>query len=181
MWDCLDPVKGGVPVFFGGCNKSLEALDDMYYLYTETFVWKHATSSGNPPSPRDSHTCSSWKNKIIVIGGEDGHDYYLSDVHILDADTLMWRELNTSGQLLPPRAGHSTVAFGKNLFVFGGFTDAQNLYNDLHMLDVGDGPSARFSVAGDCLDPVKGGVPVFFGGCNKSLEALDDMYYLYTG
>lgn len=112
-----------------------------------------------------------------MIGGEDGHDYYLSDVHILDAgiiiflndhlqlyiikncyigytslvdnilsiflafctslDTLMWRELNTSGQLLPPRAGHSTVAFGKNLFVFGGFTDAQNLYNDLHMLDVG--------------------------------------------
>ena len=41
------------------------------------------------------------------------------------------------GQRLPPRAGHSTVAFGKNLFVFGGFTDAQNLYDDLHMLDVG--------------------------------------------
>lgn len=50
----------------------------------ETFVWKCATTSGTPPSPRDSHTCSSWKNKIIVIGGEDGHDYYLSDVHILD-------------------------------------------------------------------------------------------------
>lgn len=44
-----------------------------------------------------------------------------------------------------------------------------------------DGPSARFSVAGDCLDPVKSGVLVFVGGCNKSLEALDDMYYLYTG
>ncbi|PQP93715.1 RING finger protein B [Prunus yedoensis var. nudiflora] len=127
---------------FGGCGKSSNNSDEVYYndlyiLNTETFVWKHATTSGNPPSPRDSHTCSSWKNKIIVIGGEDGHDYYLSDVHILDADTLMWRELNTSGQLLPPRAGHSTVAFGKNLFVFGGFTDAQNLYNDLHMLDVG--------------------------------------------
>lgn len=42
-------------------------------------------------------------------------------------------------------------------------------------------PSARFSVAGDCLDPLKDGVLVFIGGCNKSLEALDDMYYLYTG
>ncbi|RDX97342.1 Kelch domain-containing protein 3, partial [Mucuna pruriens] len=158
----------------------------------ETFVWKCATTSGTPPSPRDSHTCSSWKNKIIVIGGEDGHDYYLSDVHILDTDTLIWRELSTSGQLLPPRAGHSTVSFGKNLFIFGGFTDAQNLYNDLYMLDIDtgvwtnvttatNGPSARFSVAGDCLDPFKGGVLVFIGGCNKSLEALDDMYYLYTG
>lgn len=182
---------------FGGCGKSADNNDEIYYndiyiLNTETFVWKRAATSGTPPSPRDSHTCSSWKNNIIVIGGEDGHDYYLSDVHVLDTDTLIWRELNTSGHLLAPRAGHATVAFGKNLFVFGGFTDAQNLYNDLYVLDVdtgawtkvitaGDGPSARFSVAGDCLDPVKGGVLVFVGGCNKSLEALDDMYYLYTG
>lgn len=42
------------------------------------------------------------------------------------------------------------------------------------------GPSARFSVAGDCLDERKG-IIVFLGGCNKSLEALDDMYYLHTG
>ncbi|XVE54676.1 hypothetical protein DITRI_Ditri03aG0101200 [Diplodiscus trichospermus] len=182
---------------FGGCGKSSDNNDEIYYndlyiLNTETYVWKCAATSGNPPSARDSHTCSSWKNKIIVIGGEDGHDYYLSDVHILDADTLAWKELNTSGQMLPPRAGHSTVAFGKNLFVFGGFTDAQNLYDDLYMLDadtglwtrmitMGDGPSARFSVAGDCLDPLKSGVLVFIGGCNKTLEALDDMYYLYTG
>ena len=50
----------------------------------ETYVWKRAATIGCPPSARDSHTCSSWKNKIVVIGGEDGHDYYLSDVHILD-------------------------------------------------------------------------------------------------
>ncbi|KAJ6888437.1 tip elongation aberrant protein 1-like isoform X1 [Populus alba x Populus x berolinensis] len=182
---------------FGGCGKSSDNSHEIYYndlyiLNTETFVWKQAITTGTPPSARDSHTCSSWRDKIIVIGGEDGHDYYLSDVHILDTETLVWKELNTSGQKLPPRAGHSTVSFGKNLFVFGGFTDAQNLYDDLHMLNVetgmwtlvmttGDGPSARFSVAGDCLDPLKGGVLVFIGGCNKSLEALEDMYYLHTG
>ncbi|XP_038880676.1 host cell factor 2 isoform X3 [Benincasa hispida] len=182
---------------FGGCGKSISNNDEVYYndlyiLNTETFVWKQATTSGTPPSPRDSHTCSSWKNKVIVIGGEDAHDYYLSDVHILDTDTLVWTELNTSGQLLPPRAGHTTIAFGKSLFVFGGFTDAQNLYSDLHMLDIetgvwtkittmGDGPSARFSVAGDCLDPYKVGTLALLGGCNKGLEALDDMYYLFTG
>lgn len=182
---------------FGGCGKSADNNNEVYYndlyiLNTETLVWMRPTTSGTPPSPRDSHSCSTWKNRIIVIGGEDGHDYYLSDVHIFDTDTLNWRELSTSGQLLPPRAGHSTVSFGKNLFVFGGFTDAQNLYNDLYTLDVDTGiwrnnttttncPSARFSVAGDCLDPSMGGVLVFIGGCNKSLEALDDMYYLHTG
>ncbi|KAK3037975.1 hypothetical protein RJ639_030680, partial [Escallonia herrerae] len=182
---------------FGGCGKSSnssdeEYFDDVYILNTETWVWKRAGTSGTPPAKRDSHTCSSWRNKIIVIGGEDKHDYYLSDVHILDTDTLVWAKLNVSGQLLPPRAGHTTVAFGKNLFVFGGFTDEQNLYDDIYMLDVdtgfwikvmatGEGPSARFSMAGESLDPQQGGVLVFLGGCNKSLEALDDMYYLYTG
>jgi len=47
-------------------------------------MWMRAITSGTPPSPRDSHTCSSWKNKLIVAGGEDEQDYYLSDVHVLD-------------------------------------------------------------------------------------------------
>ncbi|KAF8104265.1 hypothetical protein N665_0176s0072 [Sinapis alba] len=182
---------------FGGCGKSSDINDEIYYndlyvLNTETYVWKRAVTIGNPPSARDSHTCSSWKNKIVVIGGEDGHDYYLSDVHILDTDTFVWKELNTSGQLLTPRAGHVTVSLGKNLYVFGGFTDAQNLYDDLYVLDIetcvwskvltmGEGPSARFSSAGACLDPHKAGFLVFVGGCNKSLDALDDMFYLHTG
>ncbi|KAI3421534.1 uncharacterized protein J3R85_012231 [Psidium guajava] len=182
---------------FGGCGKSPNDDEEVYYndlyiLNTETFVWKRAVTTGIPPSARDSHSCSTWKNKMIVIGGEDGRDYYLSDAHILDADTLMWKELNTTGHMLPPRAGHSTVAFGKILFVYGGFTEAQKLYDDLYMLDVESaiwskvttasaGPSARFSMAGDCLDPVRSGVLVFVGGCNRSLEALEDMYYLHTG
>ena len=30
-----------------------------------------------------------------------------------------------------------TVSLGRNLYVFGGFTDAQNLYDDLYVLDAG--------------------------------------------
>lgn len=52
-------------------------------------------------------------------------------------DTLVWCKLNTTGQLLPPRGGHTTIGFGKNLFVFGGFSDEQNLYDDVYMLDIG--------------------------------------------
>lgn len=51
---------------------------------TETLVWRRAMTSGKQPSPRDSHSCSSWKNKLIVVAGEDASDYYLSDVHVLD-------------------------------------------------------------------------------------------------
>ncbi|KAL9269953.1 Rab9 effector protein with kelch motifs-like protein [Drosera capensis] len=181
---------------FGGCGKSVGRSYEVYYnnLYTlnvETLVWQRVMTLGTPPAARDSHTCSAWNNKLFVIGGEDQHDYCLSDVHVLDADTLVWREMETYGQLLLPRAGHSTVTFGRFLFVFGGFSDAQNLFDDLNMLDVetgvwtkvttnDGGPSARFSMAGDCLDPTVSGVLVFMGGCSRSLEALDDMYYLHT-
>lgn len=71
--------KGRCSSFFSDC------------ILVETFVWKRATTSGTPPSPRDSHTCSSWKNKFIVIGGEDAHDYYLSDVHVLDTGHIYSR------------------------------------------------------------------------------------------
>lgn len=57
----------------------------------------------------------------------------------LTIDSFVWEKLNTSGQLLPPRAGHTSVVLGKNLFVFGGFWDEENVFDDVHMLDVGTG------------------------------------------
>lgn len=180
---------------FGGCGNIDGAeifYDDVYVLNTETFMWKHIVPSGIPPSKRESHSCSSWNNKIIIIGGQDTSSFYQSDVHILDTDTLTWCKLNTTGQILPPRAGHTTISLGRNLLVFGGFADNQSLFDDVYVLDVasgtwsevmltGEGPSPRFSVAGDCLDPHLGGTLVLIGGCNNTLQPLEDMYYLQTG
>ncbi|KAK3440345.1 hypothetical protein EUGRSUZ_B00620 [Eucalyptus grandis] len=191
---------------FGGYGKSPDNGDEVYYndlfiLNTETFVWNKPMMTGIPPSPRHTHGCSTWKNKMIVLGGEDGCDNYLSDVHILNAvscfflSTIILFLLSfglSTGHTLPPRAGYLTITFGKFLLVYGGYTEAQKPYDDLYLLDVesaiwstvttaGAGPSARFSMAGDCLDPVRSGVLIFVGGCNGNLEALDDMYYLHTG
>ncbi|XP_060206530.1 protein GLUTELIN PRECURSOR ACCUMULATION 3-like isoform X4 [Lycium barbarum] len=178
-------------IVFGGTN-GREPLNDLHILDTYTLVWKHLAPSGTPPSKRETHACSSWNNKMIIIGGEDTNHNYLSDVHVLDTDTLAWCKLNTTGQIFPPRAGHTTISLGKNLFIFGGFANDQSLCDDVYVLDVaagtwskvmptGEGPSARSSVAGDCLDPHLGGALVFVGGCDKNLEPLEDMYYLYTG
>lgn len=52
-------------------------------------------------------------------------------------DTSIWRMLKTSGDKLKPRGGHTAVSFGKHLLVFGGFSDERDLFDDLHMLDVG--------------------------------------------
>lgn len=45
--------------------------------------------------------------------------------------------MRTTGQKFIPRAGHTTVALRKHLFVFGGFTDDRRLFDDLHVLNVG--------------------------------------------
>ncbi|KAF8389917.1 hypothetical protein HHK36_024436 [Tetracentron sinense] len=186
----------GIRIFiFGGYRKSRHSnalyYNDLYILDTETLKWECAITSDTLPSARHGHTCSSWKNKMVVVGGEDASGCFLSDVHILDTDTLIWTELQTSGQILSPCIFHSTVALGKNLFVFGGYTKFQKPCDDLHTLNVDTGfwtkvmatgqvPSARFATAGDCVDPSKG-VLLFLGGGNENRKALDDMYYLHTG
>ncbi|XP_018469482.1 uncharacterized protein LOC108841201 [Raphanus sativus] len=179
---------------FGGCGK-VPGLDDevfyndLYILDTETITWQRALTTGTRPFERDGHTCSTWNKKIIVLGGEHFDGDYLSDVHVLDTATFAWKQLKTSGEVLTPRGGHVTVAIESKLFVFGGFADTQNLYNDLYVLDLEtcvwskiameEGPSARFSAAAACLGPYKAGSFFFFGGCNN-LEPLDDIYYLHT-
>ncbi|KAL2340655.1 hypothetical protein Fmac_008595 [Flemingia macrophylla] len=181
---------------FGGTDGTT-LLNDLCILDTSSHKWIFPIVRGEAPEAREGHAAAVVGKRLFVFGGcgrssDNITEVYYNGLYILNTDTLIWKELSTSGQLLPPRAGHSTVTFGKNLFVFGGFTDAQSLYNDLYMLDIEtgvwtkvttipNGPSARFSVAGDCLDPCMSGVLVFIGGCNKSLEGLDDMYYLYTG
>lgn len=72
---------------------------------------------------------SLWRNLYL-------HQMPYLYTDIFYAETLAWEKMSTTG-ILPHRAGHTSVAIGSNIFVFGGFTDARNLYDDLHVLDVG--------------------------------------------
>ncbi|EFJ05235.1 hypothetical protein SELMODRAFT_431741 [Selaginella moellendorffii] len=95
---------------FGGCGKSSDPSEEEYYndlhvLNTNTFVWKKISTTGVSPIPRDIHTCSSYKNCCIVMGGENSGNAYLYDIHILDTETMAWREVKTTGAKLMPRAG----------------------------------------------------------------------------
>ncbi|GJY34183.1 galactose oxidase/kelch, beta-propeller containing protein, partial [Tanacetum coccineum] len=100
---------------FGGVGNFHIYFDDVYILNTvyplisETMVWERVTTTGIPPAKRNCHTCVSWKNKIIMIGGEDTQTYYMSDVQMLDIDTLAWTNLVTNAKQMPPRASHTTI------------------------------------------------------------------------
>ncbi|CAI5502357.1 unnamed protein product [Closterium sp. Naga37s-1] len=188
----------GLVYVFGGCGKAGEGgtVDETYYndvhvFNPDTMRWARVATTGTAPSPRDSHSCCAWGNQLIVFGGEDSRNCYLSDVFVLDTSSLMWREVRARGQKPLPRAGHVAVTAGRYMVVFGGFTDERRLFNDLHVLDLssehwqqytptGDVPSRRFSLSADLLDTVSGKM-MLFGGCNDDLEALEDAYFLHTG
>lgn len=47
-------------------------------------TWRKVITTGSHPAPRDSHSMSSWNNNLIVLGGEDAANSFLSDIYILD-------------------------------------------------------------------------------------------------
>ncbi|EFJ17383.1 hypothetical protein SELMODRAFT_421110 [Selaginella moellendorffii] len=82
---------------FGGCGKSSDPSEEEYYndlhvLNMNTFVWKKISTTGVSPIPRDSHTCSSYKNCFVVMGGEDSGN----------PETMAWRERLVFGRLRIP-------------------------------------------------------------------------------
>ncbi|EFJ21745.1 hypothetical protein SELMODRAFT_52725, partial [Selaginella moellendorffii] len=182
---------------FGGCGKKKQGqaqevyYDDLYALSTTSCVWRKVLTSGPRPCSRDSHSMSCFGNKLVLFGGEDVLNTYLADIYILDVGSLEWSRLETRGVKPAPRAGHAAERIGDNLIIFGGFADKRTLFDDVYVLDLlsgewhkpevtGNGPSHRFSLASDLIDPERG-VVALYGGCNGELEALPEMFFLHTG
>ncbi|EFJ04681.1 hypothetical protein SELMODRAFT_432182 [Selaginella moellendorffii] len=120
-------VFGDVPALREGHSTSL----------IDTFVWKKISTTGVLPIPRDSHTCSSYKNCFVVMGGKDGGNAYLNDVHILDTATGVWATSNPSGPGPSPRfslAGDSVNAERGILFFYGGCNEELEALDDMYFL-----------------------------------------------
>ncbi len=49
---------------------------------------------------------------------------------------MSWNKTIATGKPPSPRAGHTSIAFGSNLIVFGG-GDGGRYLNDIHVLDTG--------------------------------------------
>ena len=52
-------------------------------------IWTQPIISGTPPPPRDSHTCTTVGDNLLVFGGTDGTKP-LNDLYILDTCKLLF-------------------------------------------------------------------------------------------
>ncbi|KAI5729946.1 hypothetical protein M8J76_008293 [Diaphorina citri] len=106
---------------------SYKYLDDFYTLELKsghTTVWDMPGTYGGLPSPRESHTACSWtdeyKNtKLIIYGGMSGNR--LSDLFMLDINSMTWQKPQILGPQPLPRSLHTACVIGDRMFIFGGW------------------------------------------------------------
>ncbi|KAK7306334.1 hypothetical protein VNO77_44265 [Canavalia gladiata] len=136
------------------------------------------------PGRRNSHSCVVIGDDLSVFGGTDGTNP-LKNLHILNTNSHTRISPSIRGEGPEACEGHSAAVVGKRLLIFSGHGRSADKINEIgvwtNVTTTPDGSSARISVADDPLEPFMSGVLVFIGGCSRSLEALDDMYYLHTG
>lgn len=121
-------------VIFGGGN-GIGALADVWMLDVRSHTrleWKKLTCTGKTPIGRGYHTGNIVDDKLIIIGGSDGHMSF-NDIHILRLDTQVWYQVRTDE--VHCRVGHSSTQVGSYLFVFGGH-DSVGYSNEILTLNL---------------------------------------------
>eukprot|EP00741_Cyanophora_paradoxa_P011374 tig00020556_g10987.t1 len=116
-------------LFVIGGTDMQACFNDVMLLNTETMEWsapdvKGSTAADSPP-PLLGHTATYLpaSKRILVFGGRPDLRHRsrgLSDVYLLDVETLRWTKAKTSGQGITPRHGHTATLVRDQLFVFGG-------------------------------------------------------------
>lgn len=98
--------------------------------------------TGQIPKPRDDHSLSQIDAKTFLIYGGFVEGSRVNDCYIAkkNGNTLEWTMVECKSKEMPcPRASHSTVVYGRNMYLFGGQDDDNNKLNDLweYNLDTG--------------------------------------------
>lgn len=156
--------------------------------------WTPLPVSGPRPSARYKHAAVAVDQKLYVSGGSR-NGRYLSDMHILDLQTLSWSsppltlepnaKTESLQEIFPATSGHSMIKWTKKLLIVGGHSKNASdtvtvLFIDLESLQCGvletsgNVPAAR---GGQSVSLV-GSRLIMFGGEGKQRKLLNDVHAL---
>ncbi|GIL81267.1 hypothetical protein Vretimale_1171 [Volvox reticuliferus] len=128
-------------------------------------------ASGQAPTSRGGHTATLLGNKLWIIGGEDSARRALSDVHVLDLETMTWSTPQISGKApLGRSASCATSLQDRYIILFGGGSVA-TCFSDLQMLDTQELTWSQLAQAGAKVTPRAG----------HSGAVLGDIWYIVGG
>ena len=82
-----------------------------------------------------SHSLSTLVIFFCRFGGYDGVQRQYNDTWSFDISTRKWTELQCTGSIPSPRAGHATVLVDGVMYVFGGLS-GDGIQDDLYALQL---------------------------------------------
>lgn len=132
-----------------------------------------------------------------LIGGANREGLSFGDVHRFDFDTCSWTLVKPSCSSFAPRSGHSAVAIGHDIYVFGGMDAMESeIYNDVHVFNTRTSTWRQPEVEGDVPNPRNAHAAILlpetarssrsgerhmlmFGGSSPECGAYSDLFLLH--
>jgi len=197
----------GTDIFVFGGASSETTYGDAYKLDLIQRHWTRAVASGCPavPTRRTNHAAvADTHGRIYIFGGYDADSNFLDDMWILDVYAgnveqwedagsfpIVWEKPTPTGQTPTAREGHSLTSVDRKLVLFGGYTAAGGVANDVHVFNLDSQEWITPPVAGAILPAPRqahsaarhGRDVVIAGGCSVSdvnPECYNDVWSLDT-
>lgn len=123
---------GNTVQMFGGFDGTV-SFNTTHALCPLKFQWTLLCPKGTVPHERSSHYAVPWKQSILLVGGN--HDAHkLVDLHVLELNTMEWREIKARGNV-PGVRGFTASLVEDKIIMFGGY-DGIKRKNDTQELDL---------------------------------------------
>ncbi|OHT08385.1 hypothetical protein TRFO_23149 [Tritrichomonas foetus] len=107
-------------IVFGGMNRKKKRFNDICVYDFDTGIWTiNKATPGTTPCPRAFHASARINNNWYIFGGSQGKSTILSDLHVLNLDTLTWGPITMNGEEFFMRTEHRMVAIDPFLILVG--------------------------------------------------------------
>jgi len=159
--------------------------DELYLLNLGSKVWVRIDAESAKPLGRYGHAIAIIGTRLYLFGGQIGGEF-LNDLWSFDLNNLLndkprWEHVQSSCDSPPHRTGHTCIAHGAMLYLFGG-TDGQFHYSDTWCFDTTTQEWTEMHCIGFIPAPREGhsavvvdGVIYIFGGRGVDGKDMGDL------
>ncbi|KAI9307903.1 hypothetical protein BJ944DRAFT_237469 [Cunninghamella echinulata] len=108
-------------VVFGGIHKG-SGKKELCYIDTNALSANHISTQGDIPTARKYCTIVGMGNFVLLYGGEptNTNDQWDPHLYALNLNNRYWQRVKMEGAIPPERSGHTAVAIGGIMYIWGG-------------------------------------------------------------